>query len=210
MEREDPSFVLPDLAEARFAANLRILRERRRMSQEKLAQEMVARGWPWRQQTVTKIENGQRMVRFGEATALASSLDVSLNDFTRPESEAIEVEKIRTASTRLGESYEAAAAAVCHLLDERRTAERLRILNDQVQGGDLVAVAMAQLRGRMREYSVDKAILEGRRRFTELGEKQGDGEGEDAGPTLENAREPTPALEDQTEVVGVPGRAGGA
>ena len=210
MEREDPSFVLPDLAEARFAANLRILRESRRMSQERLAQEMVARGWPWRQQTVTKIENGQRMVRFGEAMALASILGVSLNHFTRPESEAIEVEKIRAASARLRESYEALTAAVCHLLDKRRTAERLQVLNDQVQGGDFVDVAMVQLRGWMRECSVDKAILEGRRRFTELGEKRGDEEGGAAGPAPENAREPTPGPENQAEAVGAPGHAGGA
>jgi transcriptional regulator with XRE-family HTH domain len=209
VERDDPSFVLPDLAEARFAANLRILRERRRMSQVRLAEEMLTQGWPWRQQTVTKIENGQRAVRFGEAMALASILDVTLDHFTRPESEAIEVEKIRTASARLGESYEAAAAAVCHLLDERHTAEQLRVLNDQVQGGDLVDVAMVQLRMLMRECSVDKAVLEGRRRFTELGEEQADGQGS-AGPEPESARGPTPGLEDQAEAVGAPGHAGGA
>jgi transcriptional regulator with XRE-family HTH domain len=210
VEREDPSFASPDLAEARFAANLRILRERRRMSQEKLAQEMLARGWPWRQQTVTKIENGQRMVRFGEAIALASILGESLDHFTRPGSEAIEVEKIRAASARLRESYEAVAAAVCHLLDERRTAERLRVLNDQVQGGDLVEIAMVELRHRMRECSVDKGVLEGRRRVTELGEKRSGGEEGGAGPAPEDAREPTPGPEDQAEPVGAPGHAGSA
>ena len=166
---DQPAF--PDDAEQRFAANLRILRERQGVSQVKLAQEMAARGWPWRQQTVTRLENGQRMIRFGEAIALASILGVSLNRFTRPVSEALEVEKIRATSARLRESCEAVAAAVCHLLDAQRTAERLQTLNGQVQGDDFVEVALVELRGWMRECSVDRAILEGRRRFKELDEK---------------------------------------
>ena len=170
---DDDQLAIPDDTEQRFAANLRLLRERQGISQVKLAQEMVARGWPWRQQTVTRVENGQRMIRFGEATALAEILDTPLERFTRPVSKTIEVEKIRAASARLRESCEAIAAAVCHLLDAQRTAERLQVLNARVQGDDFVEVALVQLRGWMRECTVDKAILKGRRRFTELGEKQG-------------------------------------
>ena len=207
---DQPAF--PDDAEQRFAANLRILRERQGVSQVKLAQEMAARGWPWRQQTVTRLENGQRMIRFGEAIALASILGVSLDRFTRPVSEAIEVEKIRAASARLRESCEAVAAAVCHLLDAQRTAERLQALNAQVRGDDFVEVALVELRGWMRECSVDRASLEGRRRFKELDEKRDDsGEGDgtaDLAP--ENAGEPEPASGDERETVGAPSRADSA
>ena len=207
---DQPAF--PDDAEQRFAANLRILRERQGVSQVKLAQEMAARGWPWRQQTVTRLENGQRMIRFGEAIALASILGVSLDRFTRPVSEAIEVEKIRAASARLRESCEAVAAAVCHLLDTQRTAERLQALNAQVRGDDFVEVALVELRGWMRECSVDRASLEGRRRFKELDEKRDDsGEGDgtaDLAP--ENAGELEPASGDERETVGAPGRADSA
>ena len=203
-----PAF--PDEAERRFAANLRVLRERRGISQVRLAQEMLARDWPWRQQTVARVENGQRMIRFGEALALASVLGVSLNHFTRPVAEAVEVEKIRAASARLGESREAVAAAVCNLLAAQSTAEHLQVLNGEVQGDDFVEVALVQLRGRMRECSVDKAVLEGRRRFTELGDEQADGQGGGAGPAPDNAKEPTPGPEDQAEAVGAPGHAGGA
>ena len=207
---DQPAF--PDDAEQRFAANLRILRERQGVSQVKLAQEMAARGWPWRQQTVTRLENGQRMIRFGEAIALASILGVSLGRFTRPVSEALEVEKIRAASARLRESCEAVAAAVCHLLDAQRTAERLQALNAQVRGDDFVEVALVELRGWMRECSVDKAILEGRRRFKELDEKRDDsGEGDgtaDLAP--ENAGELEPASGDERETVGAPSRADSA
>ena len=204
---DQPAF--PDEAERRFAANLRVLRERRGISQARLAQEMLARQWPWRQQTVARLENGQRMLRFGEAIALASILGVSLDRFTRPGSEVIEMEKIRAASARLRESYDAVAAAVCRLVDEQRTAQRLPVLNDQVRGGDLVDVAMVELRGWMRECTVDKAILEGRRRFKELDEKRDDsGEGDGiADPAPENAGELEPASGDERETVGAPGRA---
>jgi transcriptional regulator with XRE-family HTH domain len=204
---DQPAF--PDEAERRFAANLRVLRERRGISQARLAQEMLARQWPWRQQTVARLENGQRMLRFGEAIALASILGVSLDRFTRPGSEVIEMEKIRAASARLRESYDAVAAAVCRLLDEQRTAQRLRVLNDQVRGGDLVDVAMVELRGWMRQCTVDKAILEGRQRFKELDEKRDDsGEGDGtADPAPENAGELEPASGDERETVGAPGRA---
>ena len=207
---DQPAF--PDDAEQRFAANLRILRERQGVSQVKLAQEMAVRGWPWRQQTVTRLENGQRMIRFGEAIALASILGVSLDRFTRSVSEALEVEKIRATSARIRESCEAVAAAVCHLLDAQRTAERLQTLNGQVQGDDFVEVALVELRGWMRECSVDKAILEGRRRFKELDEKRDDsGEGDgtaDLAP--ENAGELEPASGDERETVGAPGHADSA
>jgi hypothetical protein len=133
---------------------------------------------------------------------------VSLDHFIPPGSEAIEAERVRAASARLHESREAVAAAVYHLLDEQRTAERLQDLNDHAQG-DLVDVALVELRGWMRECSVDKAILEGRRRFTELGEKRGNGEGGAAGPASENATEPMPGTEDQAEAVGASGHTGG-
>jgi len=144
--------------------------------------------------------------------ALASILGVSLDRFTRPVSEAIEVEKIRAASARLRESCEAVAAAVCHLLDAQRTAERLQALNAQVRGDDFVEVALVELRGWMRECSVDRASLEGRRRFKELDEKRDDsGEGDgtaDLAP--ENAGEPEPASGDERETVGAPSRADSA
>jgi transcriptional regulator with XRE-family HTH domain len=206
-----PAF--PDEAERRLAANLRILRERRGISQVKLAQEMVAREWPWRQQTVARVENGQRMIRLGEAVALASILSVSLGYLTQPGSDAIEVEKIRGAGVRLRESCEAVAAAVCRLMDEQRTAKQLQVLNAAVQGDDFIEVALVQLRGWMRECTVDKAVLKGRRRFTELGEKRSGGEeGEEgaAGPAPENARESMAASGDEEEIVNAPGRAGRA
>jgi hypothetical protein len=65
------------------------------MSRAALAQEMLERGWPWRQQTVARLENGHRMVRFGEATALATILRAPLDHFIRRSREAAAAEKIR-------------------------------------------------------------------------------------------------------------------
>jgi hypothetical protein len=144
------------------------------------------------------------MIRFGEATALAEILHTPLERFTRPVSEASEVEKIRAASARLDESCEAVAAAVCRLLDAQRAAKRLQVLNAGVQGDDLIEVALVQLRGWMRECTVDRAILKGRRRFKELDEKR-DGSGEGDGttdPAPENAGELEPASGDERETVG--------
>jgi hypothetical protein len=62
----------------------------------------------------------------------------------------------------------------------------------------------------MRKCTVDKAILKGRRRFTELGEKQDGGEGGAAGAAPENAGELEPASGDERETVSAPGRADGA
>jgi transcriptional regulator with XRE-family HTH domain len=207
---DDDQPALPDDTEQRFAANMRLLRERQGISQVKLAQEMAARGWPWRQQTVTRLENGQRMIRFGEATALAEILHTPLERFSRPVSDRSEVEKIRAAGARLRESCEAVAAAACHLLEAQRTAERLQVLNAGVQGDDFVEVALVQLRGWMRECTVDKAILKGRRRFTELSEKQGGGEGGAAGPAPENAGELEPASGDERKTAGASGQADSA
>jgi transcriptional regulator with XRE-family HTH domain len=209
---DDNQPALPDDTEQRFAANLRLLRERQGISQVKLAQEMAARGWPWRQQTVTRLENGQRMIRYGEATALAEILHTPLERFSRPVSEANEVEKIRAAGARLDESCEAVAAAVCRLLDAQRTAKRLQVLNAGVQGDDFVEVALVQLRGWMRECTVDRATLKGRQRFKELDEKRDDsGEGDGTtDPAPENAGEMDPASGDERETVGAPSRADSA
>ena len=72
----------PELSERRFAENLRTAREEKGVSQVKLAQEMALRGWPWRQQTVTRVEGGQRMVRLGEALAVAEILGTNLVHLT--------------------------------------------------------------------------------------------------------------------------------
>lgn len=106
-----------DEAERRFGVNLRSLREARSMSQVRFAEEMSARGWPWHQQTVTRVETGRRMVRFGEAHAAAAILAVTLDRFGWSGPEAGERDLVATANGRLRQAWHEAALAVARLRD---------------------------------------------------------------------------------------------
>lgn len=202
---DDDLAAISDDTEQRFAANLRLLRERQGISQVKLAQEMAARGWPWRQQTVTRLENGQRMIRFGEATALAEILDTPLERFTRAGPEAAEAERLAAFGARLHHLYEAVADTVCRLLDEQRMAKNVCASHSQSQM-EFVQEAVAVLGAQIEAYGVDKAVSEGTRRFEKLRKKY-DGEGGAAESTAPDAAEPTAAPGNEGQIVGAPGRA---
>jgi len=75
----------PDAADQRFAAGVRHARERAGLSQGALAEKMAGEGYPFRQQTVSEIESGQRAVRMGEGLALARVLAVPVESLVRPE-----------------------------------------------------------------------------------------------------------------------------
>jgi transcriptional regulator with XRE-family HTH domain len=109
----------PELTEQRFAANLRAIREERGMSQGRLAEEMAARGWPWRQQTVTRVETGRRMVRLGEAKAVAEILETSLDMLTMRTDEARTIEYLADRIRRVKASYRLIAGATDELLRAR-------------------------------------------------------------------------------------------
>ena len=68
-------------AERRFAAFVRELRTLSGIPQAEVARYMTSNGWGWKQQTVTKFETGKRMIRLGEAVALASLLNFDLGTF---------------------------------------------------------------------------------------------------------------------------------
>lgn len=86
------------------------------MSQERLAEEMRARGWPWRQQTVTRVENGRRMVRLGEATAVAEILETPLTRLTWETSDSLIVETLGAWGRKAISAYRAIAEATRELL----------------------------------------------------------------------------------------------
>jgi transcriptional regulator with XRE-family HTH domain len=109
----------PELAEQRFAANLREARESRGMSQYALAQEMHNRGWPWRQQTVTRVETGQRMVRLGEATAIAEILRVPLDRLIQPTGESRDAELLSEWIQRAQTAFREIISATAELITTR-------------------------------------------------------------------------------------------
>ena len=109
----------PELTEQRFAANLRAIREEHGMSQGRLAEEMARRGWPWHQQTVTRVETGRRMVRLGEAKAVAEILETSLDMLTTPTDEARVIEHLADWIRRVKVPYRLIASATDELLRAR-------------------------------------------------------------------------------------------
>ena len=65
--------------EMRVGLQVRGLRQAAGLSQQFIAQEMTARGFGWRQTTVSKTEAADRPLRVDEAAALADLLDVPLS-----------------------------------------------------------------------------------------------------------------------------------
>ncbi|MFS0883984.1 helix-turn-helix transcriptional regulator [Aeromicrobium sp. 179-A 4D2 NHS] len=59
-----------------LAARVRAIREQRSLTQSSLAREMQRMGFPWRPQTVVKIEAGDRGLKFEEGLALSTILSV--------------------------------------------------------------------------------------------------------------------------------------
>lgn len=97
-----------------FAANAKAAREAAGLSQESVAAAMRERGHEaWKQQTVTKVENGGRRVLLAEARGLAAVLGVSDEQLTWPPTIAGEACQLRQAMDLLWQRrQEAAYAAV--------------------------------------------------------------------------------------------------
>lgn len=77
MDRDQPALENIDV---NFGATLREAREARGVSQAQLAVEMRERGFDFHQQTVYKIESGNRKVTVGEAVGLADVLGLETID----------------------------------------------------------------------------------------------------------------------------------
>jgi transcriptional regulator with XRE-family HTH domain len=96
----------PQGAEHHFAANLRAVREERGISQAELARRMADRGWPWHQQTVGRVEAGQRVVRLGEAKDLAAILETTIDALGEPTTENGIVKGLVDASTAARKAWQ--------------------------------------------------------------------------------------------------------
>jgi transcriptional regulator with XRE-family HTH domain len=129
----------PDETEQRFAGNFRVARERAGLTGTEVAEQMRSRGFPWHQQTISRVESGAQRVRIGEATALASIVGMSLDALMRPAdlemaaadimSTARKVREARKVLDDLQRRYDADAGYLRQLLERARangTAERLR------------------------------------------------------------------------------------
>jgi transcriptional regulator with XRE-family HTH domain len=158
-----------ELIEQRFAENLRRHRERKGMSQAALAEAMAARGWPWRQQTIARLEAGHRMVRFGEAAAVAEIIGVSLDQLTCEGAEVNETRAVDAAASRLRTSWHETVDAVGRLLAASASAERTVAEHKDSQYGR-VRLASEGLEGEIADCTLDAALDEAEARWESLRE----------------------------------------
>jgi transcriptional regulator with XRE-family HTH domain len=97
----------------RLGLLIRAKREAKGWSQERLASEMAARGFPWRQSTLTRIENGQRNILWDEAIAVALLLGFNLGE---AEPAAFDLQRAEV-------HYEELQSELQHAIEERDRAE---------------------------------------------------------------------------------------
>ncbi|WP_170970335.1 helix-turn-helix domain-containing protein [Nocardioides jishulii] len=75
-----------DRFDAQVGKNLEKLRKARDLTQTDLAARVAERGVPFRQQTVVKIEKGQRSLKLREVKAVANALEVGVETLVAEES----------------------------------------------------------------------------------------------------------------------------
>lgn len=106
--------------EARFASNMRALRETLKLSQEELAEQMSQQGFPFHQATIYKIESGGRRVQLSEAVAIAAIFGVTVERMTTDGSDDPLRAEIARWRTLQGEFREQLAAAHVAVADNSR------------------------------------------------------------------------------------------
>jgi len=96
----------PDRDDARFAENLKRIRESQGMTKADLVRTLREAGWDSvHQTTVTRIENGERPVRLGESRVIARALKTSLERLVREPSEARVEDRIEEDIRSLKEAF---------------------------------------------------------------------------------------------------------
>lgn len=123
--------------EHNFAQRMRQLREARNMTQTDLARALKAAGLPFHQQTVQRMENGERPVRLNEAHLIARALDVDLSVMLAEETTDQElrfaVDALRQASLDTSELVAAAFTKWLAAVDRLGEAMRPRMAADADQ-----------------------------------------------------------------------------
>jgi transcriptional regulator with XRE-family HTH domain len=115
-EEEGPAAEPAGIVDELFAIQVRETRERLKMSQGELARRMSARGFPYYQQTVRRIEDGRRKVSVGEAKALAEILGTTVDRLTWPGREASAAVLLDLSIGRALQAYEQIASWTATLL----------------------------------------------------------------------------------------------
>lgn len=109
-----------------LAENLKAGREAAGLSQDTVAERMRERGHDvWRQQTVARVETGQRSVRFGEAYDLARIVGSSFDDLARPPERTREGMALKSAVSSLQDAWRTLLPSAEYYADARRRLEQL-------------------------------------------------------------------------------------
>ena len=93
-----------DALRLRLAANLRRAREREGLSQPAAAERMREESFPYTQQTLARIEAGQRKVPGEELVTLARIYNVALDSLARPEGLALAGADLLSAARKVREA----------------------------------------------------------------------------------------------------------
>lgn len=112
-----------ELTDARFGANIRFWRDVVRLSQADLGSQMAERGHPWRQQTVAKVESGERPVRVGEAITLAELLGRDIGDLFLPSQDVTRIRSLQGKTDEVISCFGEAIAKIVRLWGSRSTLE---------------------------------------------------------------------------------------
>ncbi len=107
-----------------FGENVRKNRERKHMSQGDIAREMTARGWPWHQSTVYKVEHGTRRTEAVEVLDLSKILGVPVDHLFWPPAEVNETAMVDSAIAMLRRTWHEMAEATTNLERARAWAGR--------------------------------------------------------------------------------------
>lgn len=100
---------MTDDLSTRFGANVRLLREKRGMPQTELAALMKSRGFAFHQQTIQRIEAGERPVRLDEASELAMIFGRGLQEMLRNDAVTAAFEAAREVGrqeARISEAFD--------------------------------------------------------------------------------------------------------
>ena len=147
-----------------FGENVRKNRERKELSQGDVAREMAARGWPWHQSTVYKVEHGTRRTEAFEVVDLAEILGVPMSNLFWPPAEVNEAGMVELAIVRLRRAWNETADASRTLLAARGWAERT-LAQSAGSKYQRVRDTCAELEAELGEETLETAFAEGIYRY---------------------------------------------
>lgn len=124
-------------ADETFGAAIREARERSRITQAQLAEEMKYRGFDFHQQTVYKIESGKRKVTVGEALALAELVEVPIEVLAARSEDSLQRRRqtLRFLARQTVQYIEDVANAAQEAKDKQRELRDAAALLDKITAG---------------------------------------------------------------------------